>query len=369
MYLAMKKIKRAKITCVALCRRGKNGLKTLFKSDKAGGDEGTIEMQTLVKGDRIEEGELLAVVYAPNKPDSDGDFAEASVIKKMQRDYMRDFQEIDIEHEGEKLTKSQAYLAESFIVAKGDERFKNWKQYDGKPAGDLTGAWGAVFQIDDPALRKAFREEGWDGVSLFGTAAVEQVDTKAASQRVAERLSAALGKKDKIKMDKEELLALLKAHTEEIRTLLKGSVKTEETKPAIKAEIVPPDFEGDPSNPVDLEKFEKSMRVYELKTKLAAGKLTAAEISEMRKSLLETEPTDDEANVEKSDTQEVKVLKRQLFKAKKRTNAPEKIKKSEDDEDSSDETTLHKSRVKEGQSIGEIIAERRGYARSTKKSD
>jgi hypothetical protein len=364
----MKKIKRAKVTRVALCRRGKNGMKTLFKAegkpDAKGNVEGTVEVGALVKGDNIEQGELLAVVYAPNKPDADGDFADAEVIKSMQRGYMRDHQELDIEHEGKALTREQAYVAESFLIAKGDDRFKSWKQYDGTPTGDLTGAWGVVIQIEDPALRKAFREDGWDGVSLFGTAAVEQVDTKAASQRVAERLSAALNKKDKLDMDKEAMLELLKSFGATLKEQILSELKPKKEEVAAKAVIEPPSFEGDPTNPTDLEKFEKAMRGYELRKALAEGKLTAAQITEMRKALEETQPSDEDAGIEKSDTSEVKTLKRQLFKAKKRSNAPAKGKDREDTGD--DEEELLKANVNEGREIAKLLNERRGFAKADK---
>lgn len=352
----MKKIKRATITCVALCRRGKNGLKTLFKSTSK--DAGTLELATMVKADKIAQGELLAVVYAPNKPDADGDFADHDVIKSMQRGYMRDHQTIDIEHDGKTLTKDQAYLAESFLIAKGDERFADWKNYDGTSAGDLTGAWAVVYQIEDPALRKAFGDGVWDGVSLFGTAAVEEVsDTKAASQRVAERLREALSKQKDIDMDKTELEALLKSFKAEIIALLPKA-------PVAKAEaatIEPPAFEGDATNPDDLRKFHKALQAFELKKAMAEGKLTAQQVAEMATALEEVAPTDKEANIEKGDTKEVKELKRKLHKAQKRTNAPERMSKGSDDGDDSEEA-LRKANIDEGAEIAKIHDARRGFA-------
>lgn len=165
----MRKIKKAKISFISLVPRGANRLPVLYKSD------GQVEFQTLSK--MTDEGELLAVVYAPDMVDSQGDFAEARVIKEMAHGFLKSGGQIDLQHNGKALSKDQAYVAESFIIAKGDERFKDFKDYDGKPV-DVTGGWGILIKIEDADLRKLYREGQWAGVSMFGTAQVEHVESK-----------------------------------------------------------------------------------------------------------------------------------------------------------------------------------------------
>lgn len=299
------RIKGAQVLSMALCRRGKNGLRTLLKAE----DDGSFELETLVKADGIAEtGELHFVAYVPNMADADGWFAEPAMVKAMQRDFARNGFQLDIEHDGVALTADEAYVAESFVIQKSDPRFQNWQTYDGRTI-DVTGAFGGVIQIDHPGLREAYASGELDGVSVFGRAAVEMLH----------KSSAAAPQED---MTPEQIKDLCKSVAESVVAALKPApVETPKAEPDAPAR---PQFTGDPSDPTALEAFEKSLRAFELNQKLAKGELTAAQVAEMRKSLTEVGPTDEEAKIEAGDTAEVKDLKRRLCKASRRTNAPER---------------------------------------------
>lgn len=352
----LRRIKSATITTIALCRRGKNGMRTLFK------DDGSVELEALVKAGG--DNELLSVVYAPGRPDDDGDYADAQVIKAFAHEYLRDHRNIDIEHDGKKLPPSAAYIAESFIIAKGDERFANWKDYDDQPVGDLTGAWGTVIKLMDPALQKARRDGELDGVSMFGRAAVERVDTKAASKRVAESLGKARDTQGVLEMNKEEVMAALASFKADFVTMVK-SVVAEAVKPEPKPEpkveeLKMPLFKGSVNDPKALEAYETELRTYEFQKALAAGTLSPEKIAEMRKALAVGEPSDDEAGVTKEDTAKEKELKRELFKLRKSRNAPER----KGDEQ---EVDLQKANHNEGLEIAKLFNERHGAASSSMK--
>jgi len=359
----MRKIKRAYITTIALCQRPKNGLRTVLKSD------GQFELATLSKASAKDE--LLAVVYAPDRVDSDEEFTTADVIKAMAHEYVRDHRQLDIEHDGEILTNDQAFLAESFIIAKGDERFSNWKDHEDKEVGDLTGAWGVVIKIVDSTLQKALVDGLLDGVSMFGKAALEPLQTKAASKRVADRLGAAKNKPtEEDQMDETKLKALFAELTQSLVKALEpvtALVKANTEKPAKKgAELEAPVFKGDPTKDKDLEAFERELVGYELRKGMAEGTLTAADIRDMRAKLAETAPSDEEAGVKKGDSAEVRELKKSLFKAQKKSNAPEGGKAGEGSDDDPEE--IRKANISEGRKIADEIAERRGMkiVRTTK---
>lgn len=347
----MRKIKRAHVTTIALCKSPKNGFRTVLKAD------GKFELQTLSKANGKDE--LLAVVYAPEKPDSDEEFTDAAVIKAMAHEYVRDHRKLDIEHDGQSLTNDEAFLAESFIIAKGDERFENWKDHDDNVVKDLTGAWGVVIKLVDPTLQKAQQDGLLDGVSMFGMAAFERAETKAASKRVAERIGAAKQHTEGIQMEDKELRELFAAQTTAITKALEPLTLVTKAKDDKKIpEIEAPVFKGDPTSDKDLEAFEKSLTAYELRKGMADGTLTAEKIREMRAQLAETSPSDEEAGIKKSDDKEVRELKKSLFKALKRTNAPEGGKSTNSGDDSPEE--IIKANRAEGQKISEILAERRG---------
>lgn len=360
-----RRIKHACIKRLALCKAGKNGLKTLFKSD------GTAEWATLCKGDP-EKGELLAVAYPLDMQDDDGDFADTmAAIESMAHSFMQNGAALDIEHDGVELTTEQAFVKESFIIQPDDARFKEWPGYDGTPV-DVTGGWAVKLQIDDPELRDAYRAGEWDGVSLFGPAAVEQVDLKAASKRVAARM----GGTTENDMNDKELQAALAAHETKIADLVKSAVESAlkpqvdadaeakakaevEAKAKADAELQAPTFTGDPLDADALAAYETSLRGFELRKAIASGEMTADKLAELRKSLTEKLPTTDELvesgiPAEEGDSAEVRKLQVQLFKARKGSNAPER---KDGGTDESAEDVLAKAHTDEGLAIAELVNE------------
>jgi len=353
----MRKIKRAHITTIALCKSPKNGLRTVLKAN------GVLELRALSKAQGKDE--LLAVVYAPDRVDADDEFTDASVIKAMAHEYVRDHRMLDIEHDGEILSKDQAFLAESFIISKGDERFDDWKGHEDEVVGDLTGAWAVVIKLVDPTLQKALKDGLLDGVSMFGKAALEPLETKAASKRVAERIGAAKNNPQDFEMDETKLKGLFAELTQTLVKALEpltAVAKAGEGKEVKPSAIEAPVFKGDPTSDKDLEVFEKQLVGYELRKGMEDGTLTVDKIREMRATLATTTPSDEEAGVKKGDSPEVKELKKSLFKAQKRSNAPEGGKSTNTDDDSPEE--IAKANRAEGKKISDLLMERRGFQTS-----
>jgi hypothetical protein len=162
-----RKIKTAKVKHISLVPRGANKMSVLYK------DDGSVEIDTLLLKNE-DEGLLTAVVYAPNMIDSHGDFAEAQTIREMAHDFLKSGEGVDILHDGKTLSKDDASVVESFIIAKGDERFLDAKDRDGNTV-DVTGGWAAVIKIDNADLREKYRSGEWKGVSMGGMAVFEDV--------------------------------------------------------------------------------------------------------------------------------------------------------------------------------------------------
>jgi len=355
-----RRIKHAFVKRLALCKQGKNGLTTLYKAD------GTAEFATLTKSD-VEKGELLAVMWPKGLHDDDGDFADTDeAIQSMTSSLIQNGGALDIEHDGNVLTPEQARITEIFSIQPTDERFAAWEDYEGNVV-DVTGGAAVKVQIDDPLLRQAHRDGLFDGVSLFGPAAVEHVDIKAASKRVAARM----GGTTEIDMNEKELQAALAAQKTEIADLVKSAVETAlkaniEAKKAVedkaaedkaKTETVEaPTFTGDPSNIEDMTAYETALRGYEMRKAIVSGEMTADKVAEMRKSLTEKLPSVDELTeagikAEEGDSAEVRKLQVQLFKARKVSNVPERSDASNDDE----VTELAKATAHEAAEIAKIM--------------
>lgn len=280
-----KKITRARIDFISLCPRGANRMPVVYK------DGDGFEIETLTKANE-EAGEILAVVYAPGLVDAQGEFASAPVIKDMAHDFARRRGSVDIRHDGKAVDPSKAFVAESFIVAKGDERFLGWKDYAGKPV-ELTGAWAAVLKVDDPELRAKYRSGEWNGVSMGGVAAREAVKSdegmiESFLKMIARAVSPAPTPQE-IPMTKDELA---KAIADGIAAHEVAKAEAEKAAAAKKAAEAPkpeqaPVFKGDPTKAEDLEAFEKESLAWDLRTRLnsADPKARAVALAEAKKAL------------------------------------------------------------------------------------
>lgn len=362
------RIKKAAITHISLVPAGKNLLRTVFKEKRDDGSQ-EVEFATMVKAD-AEAGELLAVVYAPDLPDADGHEAPQQVIKEFAYQFLRDHRNVDIRHDLKTLAPDAAYVAESFIIAKGDARFADFKNTAGQPV-DVTGGWGVVIKIEDPALRAAYRSGAWTGVSMYGDAVLTPLakeadgDEDALVQRLFDRLT----KAKELQMTKEELQALLaennKAVMAEVRKELEALKPKPEgegdNKPAA-SELKAPVFKGDVSDKTALAAYQKELVTFrlqkEIETATAKGDFSKVEelIAELSKGS-DPEISDEEAKIEKGDSPEVKRLKKELVKLQKASAQPD-----EGDPSLDKKATLAKERTAAAKRIAALVNGSRGVA-------
>ncbi|MCZ2418667.1 MAG: XkdF-like putative serine protease domain-containing protein [Burkholderiales bacterium] len=342
-----RRIKKANVKFISLVPKGANMLPVLYKE----ADQGA-EFRALSKLDE-DRGELLAVVYAPEIRDSQGDIASAEVIKQMAYDAAKDGVEIDIRHDGKPVGKDRAYIAEKFIVQKGDARFADFKDYQGRPV-DVAGGWAVVVKIEDPALKKLYREGAWNGVSLFGPAEVEIEKSQADVDSLVDDLARRIKERDMLTAE-----ALKKILDERDAALLAKIAETVKGSPAPTQAPKPEDVKkGDEFDPLDvtaveqrLAKLERerlakevdwsdpdSVRAYRDALK---GGANLAETAEQKASRLEKEAAD---------------LKAKVAKLSKASNAPVDPK--------APETTLTKEEqeIQAGLEMAKMANARRGYA-------
>ena len=325
------KIVDADVQFVSLCPRGKNRMAVLYKEE-----DGTVEFQTLVKDDLLDEqGQLTAIVYAPGLEDADGHFADKDGIARMCRSFMRNGAKVDVRHNEIALKKEDVYVTECFLAKGNDPEFAGTKDLQGRVV-DMDGAWVTRYQIDNEQLRKAYREGKWNGVSLFGPGRLEVVskeedqgDTESILKALAERLRATTNlEEEEIDMKKEELLDALAEHTKaqnaelvkslvtELKPLLKGEQTGTPPKPAdgsTPPEATAVEFEGDRANPEDIKKHLRKVKLAGLQKGVDWNDPASVEAYEEALSKeLSNKPND---NDDPSESSEVKALRKQLEKA------------------------------------------------------
>lgn len=328
------------VTFLSLCPRGVNWLPVLYK--EAGAENVRFELLTKASEKFDEEGLITALAYVPERRDAEGDIASPEVVREMAHSFAKEGIKLDLRHNEAAVTKDRAFVAETFVVQKGDPRFANWKDYDGK-AVDPTGAWGVVIKVEDPVLRKAYREGAWNGVSLGGRAeTVVEKEAKIVTKEELEALFAAHG------------TAMLKAMDEKI-----GSLKKSELAPA------PPALKVDLTNPDEVRKHLATIRKERLAKSIDLGDEAAVEA---HLALLEKEAEErlkNETPAQKNErlAKEVAILTLKLSKAQKASSvAPTADLEKGADEEDTGLSKEHGDRMTLGRKIAEQLNKSRGFA-------
>lgn len=239
---ARRRLKNAKITHVSLVKRGRNKMPVVMKSG------GRFELETIVKA----QGDLLhALVYVPERADTDGDVASREEVRKMAHAFLSNGGNIDIEHDLQPLGPEKVQIAETFVVQKGDPRFDGMLDYQGDPV-DAEGSWAMILKLLDPGLKSAAARGELNGVSMFGHAEVEQL---AKEDTADEQLT-----EDDEPMKPEEIQQIVEATTAAVVKAIKPpeaapKPATPETPKA--PERVKPVFKGDPRDTKALAKFQE----------------------------------------------------------------------------------------------------------------
>lgn len=288
--------------------------------------DGAFDIEMLLKtaDDFAERGEVLGVVYAPENRDTQGDIASAAVIKDLMYDAAQRGEMIDIMHDGKALTKDQIFVAERFIVQKGDERFSDFKDYEGKSV-DVTGAWATVLKINDTNLREQFKKGDWNGLSMGGVADLAMEKNDSLADRVVSALVDKLGltKDEDDDMNADEYKKLMEANNTVLADAIGKSVgeaitkggKTEPTddgkggKPDADDKNKAPVFKGDPAKPEDVQKHQDALVAFDLQKDV---KWDDAESVKAYHEKLAKLKEDADANADKNKPEAVKKLEAEL---------------------------------------------------------
>jgi len=326
----MKRIKKARIQFISLCPQGKNKTPVLYKED------GTVEWETLVwkSPDFEDNGELIAIVYSPERPDADDHVASKEVVKDMAYNFQKDGGQIDIRHDGKALPKDKAYVAENFIIQKGDSRFSDLRSYDGETI-DATDSWGVVIKLEDTELRKLYRDDGWQGVSMAGPALLidetkENTSKEECNGMKPEELEQVMEKSN---------TSLLSGLTNLVKELFtkKEDPKKKEDPPAPKEEEkdTVPVFKGDPTKAEDVQAHEHALLKWKLEKEVNwSDPESVKKHLEALKKATETEEDNKEKDPELvAALKEQEVLNKRIAKMEKASNQPLSKREDEGSED------------------------------------
>lgn len=287
---------------ISLLPRGATQLPILYKGEGMVTLEDLGLQSVLTKG--AEEGLLTAVVWPADNKDDTGLEANRKVIQQFAHDAMIDGVGIDMNHDGKVLTKEQAAVVESFIIQAGDPRFTDLQDYSGNPV-DAEGAWGTVIKIQDPEIRRLYREGEWNAVSMMGPALVSKAETPNPSPE-----------EDPMNTEQyTEMLTLMKSQSDAIAKLeavnVEKAEKAQADADAIATEKVTlAKFEGNPSNAKEVKAHIDAIKLSQIDWSDADAVAThLASLTVVKKSESDNTPAD-------GDSEELILAKAQLETAK-----------------------------------------------------
>ncbi len=155
-----RKLKNLTVSYVSLVDKGANQKQIIMKSADGGS---LIKTITIVKQDKLKK-VAYGIVYPAGEVDAHGDYADAETVEKACYEFMKalNLHNIDKQHN---LVKQDAYVAENWIVRKGDALFP-----------DDENAWAMGIKIEDDALWKSLEDGEITGFSLYGMAEAIQED-------------------------------------------------------------------------------------------------------------------------------------------------------------------------------------------------
>lgn len=162
----MRQLKSVTIESISFVPKIKNNLPIFFPASNM------IELKSLVFNSA--DGLLTVIVYDLESCIIKNCTVAPDILSNVAHDYLRSGAKLERYHSGRTIRKNQAAVVESFIVQRGDPRFKKIRDYENKLI-DVTGAWVMLIKLYDKSLQSLYRGvQAWNGVSIFGKAIFEE---------------------------------------------------------------------------------------------------------------------------------------------------------------------------------------------------
>lgn len=160
------KLENLEVSCISLVKSGANKKSIIYKSNSSANIQKELKIAK-----SSDEGVIYAVVYSPDEIDTQGEFADANTIKKAAYGFMKSgfTKNVDKEHD---FKSADAYVAESWLIRKGDPLFPNEKE----------GSWAVGIKLESDELKAAVKSGDIAGISMAGLANKIEQTTK--SERI-----------------------------------------------------------------------------------------------------------------------------------------------------------------------------------------
>ena len=188
-------LKNMQISFISLVRKGANNRTIIWKSAEDPPESKPVPIAKIDDEKRM----VYGVVYSPDEKDTQGDWTTAAEIEKAAYDFMRNLSlhNVDKSHSW---TPEGAYVAESWIIRKGDGLFQ-----DEKP-----GSWAVGIRIEKPELWQEVKKGDIAALSMGGSGEREDREIQKSDKGLFEAIKKYFQRGEETEMDKTEVEKIVK---------------------------------------------------------------------------------------------------------------------------------------------------------------
>ena len=164
---AKRRIKKASITHISLVDKGANAKTIIWKS----GAEPVHSTIVDIRKTDDEQHMVYGIVYSPDQVDNQGDVADAAVIKDMAHNFMKSRYTTNVDRQHDFIS-DEGYVAESWIVRKGDAFFKS----------EPEDSWAVGVKVEKDETWELVKSGEISGISMAGFAEMEELEKREQKQ-------------------------------------------------------------------------------------------------------------------------------------------------------------------------------------------
>jgi len=252
----MAKLKDIKISHISIVNKAANKRAFILKfEDKEFAEVVNTQISKIDSDKQM----IYGIVYAPEDVDAHGDYTTKEEIEKASQEFMKSLNNLNID-KGHSFKNEQAFVAESWLIRKGDALFPKEKE----------GAWAVGIKVESQDLWNEIKSGAYTGLSMAGLATLEKQESKLDK---AIQIIKDLFKKEN-EMTKEEVMAIAKEVTlkkEDLAVIFKSAF-ADAVKPMLeRLEKIEKQSEGSKQSPEPINKQDDLISLGLEIAKLANG--------------------------------------------------------------------------------------------------
>lgn len=156
-----KRLKDLDIHILSLVDKAANKRSLILKNSSSSPNDSEIDRTVVIRKVDDEKRIAYSIVYPVNQSDAHGEYADAETVEKACWHFMKKSKTGNVDKQHDLVVDQDCYVAENWIVRKGDELFPD--------EADLH-AWASGIKVDNDEIWQKIKKGEITGVSMWGFA-------------------------------------------------------------------------------------------------------------------------------------------------------------------------------------------------------